>query len=545
MYTFAVLIIHYKLTIRKVMKKLLVLLFNAVVLIGFSDPIDTIAPLMPPRPPQNYQYAPHVRLNRSEQLTLTNLVIFIRFADDPEFTESLEPIDLMFNDTTPYNISVYNYYKTMSYGKLNYHTVYTNNIQNSTIISYQDSMPRSYYQPYSETNPGGYPPQAIGVTNPRETELLVRVMQYVDSLQLVSPDINLDGNNDGTIDNISFIIKGDVGDWNDLLWPHMNFFGPEIYLNILINGKMPLAYNFEFANSGNYFTANTFSHEMGHSLGIPDYYHYYYTNNVAPVGLWDQMAQSNLQQISTIIKYKCLGIVDDPIEITEDGHYVLNSNTSSDHQNCYFIRSSIDPDQWYTIEYRNCDDFMENTPRSGVIIGRWYDNVDLYNLYGAGNGLFDFYTKPHTYWVFRPNSSIDTINGSVNFATFGIGARTAFGPATNPHPFLVDGTPETSFEITDITFSGDQASFNVHFFDVGVETHERNNACIYPNPATNELNIPLNDVTRVEIYDLLGKLMLSEANPDARIDISSLPTGAYFVKITTENDCFTEKIIKQ
>ena len=83
-------------------------------------------------------------------------------------------------------------------------------------------------------------------------------------------------------------------------------------------------------------------------------------NAVVLLGLWGQMAQNNLRQVSTIIKYKFLGIVGEPAEITMDGHYVLNSNASSDHQNCYFIRSAIDPDQWLTLEFRNCDDFMEN-----------------------------------------------------------------------------------------------------------------------------------------------------------------------------------------
>ena len=528
-----------------VMRKILFLLFNAIVLIGFSAPTDTISPLMPPRPPKNYQMASRIQLNRNETTTLTNLVIFVRFADDPEFTESLGSIDQMFNDTTPYNISVYNYYNVMTYGKINYHTVYTNNIQGSTIVSYQDPMPRSYYQPYSETNPGGYPPQEMSITNPRETELLGRVMRYVDSLQLVSPDVNLDGNNDGWIDNISFIIKGNVGNWADLLWPHMDFFGPDIFLNYLINGKMPHSYNFEFANSYNYFTANTFCHEMGHSLGIPDFYHYFYTNSVAPVGPWDQMAHNNLQQVSAILKYMFLGIVDEPIEIVEDGHYVLNSNTSSDHQNCYFIRSSIDPNQWFTIEYRNCDDFMENTPQSGVIIGRWYDNVDLDDMYDSGNGFFDFFEKPHTYWIFRPNSAIDTVNGNLDAAAFGLGTHKSFGPNTNPHPFLFDGTPETSFEITNITYNGNQASFDVHFLNVGVETHAMSSPHLYPNPANDVLNITLTDARHVEIYDLMGKMVLSESNPNAPINISSLPQGVYIVKIFAENECYTEKFIKK
>ena len=529
------------------MKKLFILLFNAIVLLSFAAPTDTVPPLMPPRPPQNHNMAPRIHLNRNETMTLTNLVIFIRFADDPEFTQSLESIDQMFNDTVFHHISVYNYYHTMTYGKINYHTVYTNNIQNYTIISYQDSMPRSYYQPYSETNPGGYPPQTMGITNPREEELLIRALQYVDSFQLVSPNTNLDGNNDGFIDNISFIIKGDVGGWNDLLWPHMNFVTPAI-AQVTINGKTPNAYNFEFANSSTYFTANVFSHEMGHSLGIPDFYHYFYTNDVMPVGTWDQMAHNNLQQVSTIIKYKFLGIVDEPIEIVEDGHYVLNSNTSSDHQNCYFIRSYLDPDQWYTIEYRNKDDFMENVPQSGVIIGRWYDNVNLNDMYDSGNGYFDFFEKPHTYWIFRRNSTIDTINGNVNQAAFGYSNRNAFGPGTNPYPFLTDGTPENSFEITNIHYSGDQASFDVHFLHDGVETNERSDVTLYPNPTDGIVTISRAAFDEVQLFDAYGKLLGSwpSDGETMQLDLSSYAAGLYIVKVlnhdgTTE----VEKVLKK
>lgn len=526
------------------MKKLLTVLMNALVLLGFAAPTDTVPLLLPPKPPKNHELAPHFQFNRNEHLTLTNLVIFVRFADDEEFTETLAPIDQMFNDTTPYNISVYNYFNVMTYGKINYHTVYTNDIRDSAIISYQDPYPRAYFQPYSETNPQGYTENDYD----RETMLLARVLQYVDSLNLVDSNINLDGNGDGLIDNISFILKGDVGDWADLLWPHMGFFSayyaglPD---DIYINGKIPSCYNFEFANSGPYFTANVFCHEMGHSLGIPDYYHYYSYNNIYPVYLWDMMAQDNLQQVSTILKYKFLGVIDEPVEITENGHYVLNSNTSSDQNNCYFIRSSQDPDQWFTFEYRNCDDFMENVPQSGLIIGRWYDNVNFNDLYDAGNGLFDFYEKPHTYWVFRPNSSIDTVNGKINMAAFGNGSRTAFGPNTNPHPFLVDGTPENSFEITNIQYNGDQASFDVHFLLDGVPQRQSDLFTLYPNPAQNRLSVNGEGVTGIEICDLLGRTILSASECPSQIDISSLQAGIYLIHIFSDKGISTKKFVKQ
>jgi hypothetical protein len=257
------------------------------------------------------------------------------------------------------------------------------------------------------------------------------------------------------------------------------------------------------------------------------------------------MGQNNLQQVSAILKYKFLGVIDEPVEITENGHYVLNSVTSSDQNNCYFIRSSINPSQWYTIEYRNSDDFMDNVPHSGVIIGRWYDNANLDALYEAGNTLFNNTTIPHSYWVFRPNSSDDITNGRVNEAAFGYNNRTSFGPSTNPHPYLTDGTPETSFEITNIQYYGDQASFDVQFLHDGIPTYEKKNAIIYPNPVHSKLNISLDNVSRVEICDLLGRVILSETHPDSEINVSSLQQGVYFVKIFTDNACYSEKIIKQ
>ena len=104
---------------------------------------------------------------------LTNLVVFVRFADDAEINRPLAPIDSMFNGRTPGYLSVYNFYDVMTYGRIHYNTVYTNNVQNGVIISYQDSYPRGYFEPYSPSNPIGYtePNPFMGVSM-REAELL-------------------------------------------------------------------------------------------------------------------------------------------------------------------------------------------------------------------------------------------------------------------------------------------------------------------------------------------------------------------------------------
>ena len=56
---------------------------------------------------------------------LTNLVVFVRFADDEEIDHSFYAIDSMFNSREPGYYSVYNYYDAMSYGRIHYNTVYT------------------------------------------------------------------------------------------------------------------------------------------------------------------------------------------------------------------------------------------------------------------------------------------------------------------------------------------------------------------------------------------------------------------------------------
>ena len=148
---------------------------------------------------------------QNESTELTNLVIFLRFADDPEITHPFAPIDTMFNGKTPGYLSIYNFYKALTYDKIHYNTVYTNNIHNGQIISFQDSHPRGYYEPYSATNPIGYQGDNpfIGISR-REAELLAAAFDYVDENHLVDDDVVLDGDGDGDIDNVSFIVIHEV-----------------------------------------------------------------------------------------------------------------------------------------------------------------------------------------------------------------------------------------------------------------------------------------------------------------------------------------------
>ena len=55
---------------------------------------------------------------------------------------------------------------------------------------------------------------------------------------------------------------------------------------------------------------------------------------------------------------------------------------------------------------------------------------------------------------------------------------------------------------------------------------------------------------KIEVYDISGKLILQKnglevsGNNQTNIDLSNTSTGVYFVKISTENNTITKRIIK-
>ena len=487
---------------------------------------------------------------------LTNLVIFMRFADDEEITHSFASIDTMFNGKTPSYLSVANFYDVMTYGHIHYNTVYTNDIHDGQIVSYRDSYPRGYFEPYSPSNPIGYQEELpfMGISM-REAQLLARAFHYVDSLHLVDDDVVIDGDGDGYIDNVSFVVKGGTGAWASILWPHMEYFPHDsIDYPVEINGIRPNTFNLEFEGAASvYFSAHVFRHEMGHSLNLPDLYHYINYTDVSPAGTWDMMCYNyGPNHTAAIYKNKILHVADDPIQITHDGDYTLKSVGSSQSQNCYYIKSAIDSTQWYVFEYRNKEDlFEESIPGTGLVVARWNDTVPLDYSGMFANAFFDNVTVANQYWVFRPNSSSDIQNGDLNRAHFSQATgRTSFGPNTDPHPYLTDGTPENSFEITDIHENGNQLTFHVNFFYDGVDENNNDESLsVYPNPVADRLVVNGHDMRQVELVNIMGqRVLVGVVGNDENVELSlvGLPSGVYLLRVLMDNgSTVVKKVVKE
>lgn len=376
-------------------------------------------------------------------------VIFIRFADETEFTELVSTYDNAFNSDTPGVNSLYNYYQEVSYNQLFVKADFYPTPPGATVISYQDDQPRGYYLPYNDiTNPIGYQGGNDGIERAeREEALVAKAVNYIISLNQFPSGAILDVDNDGKVDNVDFIISGSPAHWNSLLWPHMTTLDSQ---NVYVDGKRVYNYNFLFDET---FEVGITAHEFFHSLGAPDLYRGY-NKDIIPVGIWDVMANDldPPQHMSCYQKFR-YGIWTASIpEITTSGNYTLNPlNSSSPSNTCYKIASPYSNSEYFVLEYRRATGVFESSlPDSGLIAYRVNTAVEG-NIYGPPDEVYVY--RPYG----TPHNSGDLYNAYFN-STVG---RTEINDSTDPYSFLSHGG-SGGLDISNIGVAGSTISFTVN-----------------------------------------------------------------------------------
>jgi hypothetical protein len=77
---------------------------------------------------------------------------------------------------------------------------------------------------------------------------------------------------------------------------------------------------------------------------------------------------------------------------------------------------------------------------------------------------------------------------------------------------------------------------------VGIDELAKNSFIVYPNPSNTHINIPIERFNHVEILDLSGmRVLTSETH---QIDVSSLNTGNYFIKVYTNDSVLNSRFVK-
>ncbi len=372
-----------------------------------------------------------------------NVVIFIKFADSPDFSAPFGYYQQIFNASEEGANSMKNYFQAASYGLLNVDSFYYPEPNGDLVLAYTDNQPRSYFQPYSNSNPNGY--SGDHERTQREQEMLVRAVNGVSSQ--IPTTLVIDGDNDGFVDNVCFIIQGQPDGWAELLWPHRwVLYAASAY----IHGKQVWDFNFQLETSLGSSGASVLAHEMFHSLGAPDLYRYY-DNTIDPIGRWDLMAgnQNPPQHMSVWMKYRYGEWIDSVPTITESGTYTLHPVASSSTNNIYRI-SSWRTGEHYVLEYRKPHGMYDgNLPGSGLLVYRLDSREN-----GNANG------PPDELYIYRPGGT-NTVNGSLNQAAFSQqSGRTEISEATQPNGFLGNGSAG-GLNVFDIGEAGDTISFKV------------------------------------------------------------------------------------
>jgi hypothetical protein len=162
------------------------------------------------------------------------------------------------------------------------------------------------------------------------------------------------------------------------------------------------------------------------------------------------------------------------------------------------------------------------------------------------------------------NSTIYTESMKVAIGTSPSAAAMS-GNELADHPSITGGVPTTNtFNFTPISsgvyYFGFNAysiadQFNLYLDDISItdpllgnNSFDSSNFTYYPNPVKNTLNLSYNqEISNVEVFNLLGQKVSSNvinANA-AQIDMSNLSKGAYMVKVSSNNQLKTIKVIKE
>jgi M6 family metalloprotease-like protein len=393
---------------------------------------------------------------------LYNLVCFVHFSDetnDEAFDKPISYYETLFNASGEGVNSVYQYFYESSYQQLNWRSSFFPSAQGTQIISFRAANPRGYYQHKTSLNPLGYVNDMEKTA--REQGLIKELCNYVSNN--IDENVQLDGNNDGLVDNICIVISGNSElSSKRLLWPHRSDLILPAEKAVYIKSKKVVGYLviFNDANGWKSFdptplNTGVICHEMSHSLGTYDLYHV--NDNLSPIGVWDLMSDNltTPQQMSVYTKYRYCKWINEIPEITGPGTYTLHPVGGTSKDNIAYKLKPIGSDEYFVFEYRKKEGtFDAGLPASGLLVYRINPNLT------GGNVNYNGTTRLDEQYLFRPGGTT-TSDGNINQAPFSAeSGRTAFGGTAAQRPFYSNGK-EAKFAIANVTSCGATISFDV------------------------------------------------------------------------------------
>lgn len=244
--------------------------------------------------------------------------------------------------------------------------------------------------------------------------------------------------------------------------------------------------------------------------------------------------------------------------IASDINLVNNSNTNSQ-----IVVNSWDPNDkmeahgdkirineftaddylYYTIRFQNNGTASAIDIRIEDLLDSQLDEESV-RMVSASHNYTMTRNGNHLEWEFKniylPSSTVNA-NGSNGYVQFKIKA--------NPGFQVGDIIPNNASIIFDSNPAIITNTFNTKFLNaLSNATFDDGNLVLYPNPATNNVQISLvnttENISAIVLYDMLGKAIKTipvQSNETINLNVSDLSKGVYLVEINTENNLKTIK----
>ncbi len=132
-----------------------------------------------------------------------------------------------------------------------------------------------------------------------------------------------------------------------------------------------------------------------------------------------------------------------------------------------------------------------------------------------------------------PVACNDDENGAAQVYNISVEVATQAGTA---YRMLVDG------------YDGKEGRFCLEVTRLGLSAVvdiSQTNIQVFPNPTEGEIQLRNVTAEMVEVFDNMGRLVLSEVNPGSNLDISQTAAGIYFLKIYAGGQVYSTKVVKQ
>ena len=115
----------------------------------------------------------------------------------------------------------------------------------------------------------------------------------------------------------------------------------------------------------------------------------------------------------------------------------------------------------------------------------------------------------------------------------------------NYHGNTIYAEGDTTIYGTTVNGCDSTVYLHVSVQPVGIEvTSSLENITVYPNPTRGHSTVTADDVTTIEVYDIVGHMVAKFENTN-QIDISNLAEGSYTLRITTPNGTAVRRLIKK